>query len=67
MKRIHVYLQKDELAALRSAAARSGWSVAELVRHAIWKVVLTPQVAYPVDIWDGRPRRSSIEHDSVED
>jgi Ribbon-helix-helix protein, copG family len=36
---IQVYLPKEELALLRQAAARSGRSVAELVRDAIRKVV----------------------------
>jgi len=40
---------------------------AELVRDAIRKVVLKPQAPGPVAIWDGKPRRSSIEHDSVHD
>ena len=56
---------REELDALRKAAARSGRSVAELIREAIRKVVLRPQPAGPVGIWDGEPMRSSIEHDSV--
>ena len=62
-----VYLRKEELDALRIAAARSGRSIAELIRDAIRKVVLTPQAAGPVAIWDGEPKRTSIEHDSVHD
>jgi hypothetical protein len=62
-----VYLRKEELDALRRAAARSGRSVAELVREAIRKTVLKPQVAGPVGIWDGQPKRASVEHDSVHD
>ena len=53
--------------ALRIAAARSGRSIAELIRDAIRKVVLTPQAAGPVAIWDGEPKRTSIAHDSVHD
>jgi len=67
MEKTQVYLRKEELDALRKAAARSGRSVAELVRDAIRKVVLKPQTAGPVAIWDGEPRRTSIEHDSVYD
>jgi hypothetical protein len=48
-------------------AARSGRSVAELVREAIRKTVLKPQAAGPVAIWDGEPKRGSIDHDSVHD
>jgi len=37
MEKTQVYLRKEELDALRKAAARSGRSVAELVRYAIRK------------------------------
>ena len=67
MEKTQVYLPKEELDALRKAAARSGRRVAELVREAIRKVVLKPSVAGPVAIWDGEARRSSIEHDTVHD
>jgi hypothetical protein len=67
MEKTQVYLRKEELDALRQAAARSGRSIAELVRDAIRKVVLRPHAAGPVAIWDGEPQRSSVEHDSVHD
>ena len=67
MEKTQVYLPKEELDALRKAAARSGRSVAELVREAIRKVVLKPPIAGPVAIWDGESRRPSIEHDTVHD
>jgi plasmid stability protein len=67
MIKTQVYLRKEELDALRVAAARSGRSVAALVREAIRKIVLKPQPAGPVAIWDGAPKRASIEHDSVHD
>jgi Ribbon-helix-helix protein, copG family len=67
MEKTQVYLRKEELDALRKAAARSGRSVAELVRDAIRKVVLKPRAAGPVAIWDGEPKRASVEHDSVHD
>jgi len=67
MEKTQVYLRKEELEALRKAAARSGRSVAELVREAIRKVVLKPHAAGPVAIWDGEPRQPAIEHDSVHD
>jgi hypothetical protein len=67
MQKTQVYLRKEELKALREAAARSGRSVADLVRAAIRKVVLKPQAAGPVAIWDGQPKRTSMEHDSVHD
>ena len=65
MEKIQVYLPKRELQALRKAAAKSGRSVAELVRDGIRKVVLKPSASGPVAIWDGKPERTSIEHDSV--
>jgi hypothetical protein len=67
MEKTQVYLPREELDALRKAAARSGRSVAELIRDAIRKVVLRPQSTGPVAIWDGEPSRSSVEHDSVHD
>ncbi len=67
MEKTQVYLRKEELDALRRAAARSGRSVAELVREAIRKVVLKPEAAGPVAIWDGEPKRPSVDHDSVYD
>ena len=67
MEKTQVYLRKEELAALRAAAERSGRSVAALVREAVRKTVLMPQVAGPVALWDGEPRRPSADHDSVHD
>jgi hypothetical protein len=67
MEKTQVYLRKEELDALRKAAARSGCSVAELVREAIRATVLRPDAAGPVALWDGTPKRSSIDHDSVHD
>ncbi len=67
MEKIQVYLPKEELDALRKAAARSGRSVAEVTRDAIRKVVLKPRAAGPVAIWDGEPKRTSVEHDDIYD
>ena len=67
MEKTLIYLRKEELDALRKAAKRSGRSVAELVREAIRKVVLRPPTEGPVAIWDGKPKRTSVEHDSVHD
>jgi Ribbon-helix-helix protein, copG family len=67
MEKTQVYLRKEELDALRKAAAWSGRSVAELVRDAIRKVLLKPQAVGPVAIWDGEPKRASTAHDSVHD
>lgn len=67
MEKTQVYLPKEELAALRKAAKRSGRSVADLVREAIRKTVLRPEATGPVAIWDGTPKRTSLDHDSVHD
>lgn len=67
MEKIQVCLPKEELDALRKAAALSGRSVAEIVRDAIRKVVLKPHATGPIAIWDGEPKRVSVEHDSVHD
>lgn len=70
MEKIQVYLRKEELQALRKAAARSRRSVAALVREAVRQVVLMPLEAPnegPVAIWDGRSKHTSIEHDSIYD
>jgi hypothetical protein len=67
MEKIEVYLPKEELDALRKAAARSGRSVADVVRGAIRKFALKTQAGAPLPIWDGEPRRTSIEHDTVHD
>jgi len=67
MEKTQVYLPKEELDALRAAAARSGRSVADLIREAIRKVVLKAPSEGPVAIWDGEPRRTAAEHDTVHD
>jgi hypothetical protein len=41
--------------------------MAELIRDAIRQVVLKPKAVGPVALWDGVPRRISMEHDSVHD
>ena len=67
MEKTQVYLRKEELEALRKAAARSRRSVADLIRDAIRKVVLKPQGNGPVAIWDGEPKRKSVDHDIIYD
>ena len=67
MEKTQIYLRKEELEALREVAERSGRSVAEVVRDAIRKVVLKPGTDGPGALWDGEPRRTSVEHDSVHD
>ena len=67
MEKAQVYFPKAELDALRSAAARSGRSVADLVREAVRKTVLKPAGTGPVALWDGEPKRTSADHDSIYD
>jgi hypothetical protein len=67
MEKTLVYLPKEELEALRKTAARSGRSVASLIRDAIREVVLKPKAGGPVGLWGGEPKRTSINHDSVHD
>ncbi len=67
MEKTQIYLPAEELAALRKAATRSGRSVADLVREAIRKHILKPSAQGPVALWEGEPRRTSIDHDSVHD
>ncbi|MBY0319175.1 MAG: ribbon-helix-helix protein, CopG family [Reyranella sp.] len=67
MEKTQVYLPAEELAALRRAAARSGRSVADLIREAIRKQVLRPSAKGPIALWDGEPKRTSVDHDSVHD
>ena len=67
MEKTQVYLRQEELDALREVAARSGRSVAELIREAVRKTVLKPASTGPVAIWGGEPKRTSVEHDSVHD
>jgi hypothetical protein len=67
MVKTQVYLREEELVALREAAARSGRSVADLVREAIRSAVPRRQASGPVGLWDGEPRRVSLDHDSIYD
>jgi len=67
MEKTQVYLRKEELDALRKVAARSRRSVSALVREAVRKVVRMPAAEGPIAIWDGKPKRSSLDHDSVHD
>lgn len=67
MEKTQIYFPKEELDALRKVAARSGRSVAAVVRDAVRAVILKPSDKGPVGIWDGKPKRTSLEHDSIYD
>jgi hypothetical protein len=60
-------LYEEELEALRERAKESGQSVSELVREAVRRVWLRPVAPGPVGLWEGEPRRSSVDHDSIYD
>lgn len=67
MVKTQVYLRDEELEALHGVAARSGRSVADLVREAVRRVWLRPATAGPVALWDGPSARSSVDHDHIYD
>ncbi|MCG8461589.1 MAG: ribbon-helix-helix protein, CopG family [Holophagales bacterium] len=67
MTKTQVYLHDDELAALRAAAERTGRSTEELVRDAVRQVWMHPEADGPVALWDGQPRRTAADHDSIYD
>jgi hypothetical protein len=50
-----------------NALARSWRIVADLIRATLGKVAVKSQPAPPVAIWNGEPKCTSIEHDSVYD
>ena len=67
MVKTQVYMREEELAALRATARLTGRSVADLVREAIRRIWLRPENDGPVALWDGEPRRASVEHDTIYD
>jgi Ribbon-helix-helix protein, copG family len=67
MEKTQVYLRRQELDTLREVAARSGRSIAELIRDAIRKTVLNAPAAGPAALWDGEPKRTSVEHENLHD
>ncbi len=67
MEKTQIYFPKEELDALRKVAARSGRSVAAVVRDAVRAVLVKPLDKGIVAIWNGKPKRTSVEHDSIYD
>ena len=67
MVKTQVYLREEELETLREVARRSKRPVAALVREAIRRVWIRPQAGGPVALWDGTPRRTSADHDTIYD
>ena len=67
MVKTQVYLHKEELQALHEMAKLSDRSIADLIREAIRKVWIPSDNHGPVDLWDGLPKRTSVEHDTIYD
>lgn len=67
MKKTQVYLAEEDLAELHRVARRTGRSVAALIREAVRDKWLSPKAGGPVAIWDGEPRRTAVDHDSIYD
>ena len=67
MTKTQVYLQDEDLAALHEVAKRTSRPVAALIREAIRQVWLRSPTKGPVALWDGQPRATSIDHDSIYD
>ena len=67
MVKTQVYLREEELEALHRVAKRTRRPIAALVRDAVRRMWLRPQITGPVALWDGTPERTSSEHDTVYD
>lgn len=67
MVKTQVYLREEELEALHRIAARSGRSIADLVREAVRRAWFRPEAEGPVALWDGTPARTSVQHDAIYD
>ena len=67
MVKTQVYLGAEELEALHRVAARSERSIADLIREAVRRVWLRPAREGPVGLWNGEPRRASVDHDTIYD
>jgi hypothetical protein len=67
MVKTQIYFPEAELSALHREARRSGKSVAELVREAVRATWLRRAASGPVGLWDGEPRRTASDHDSIYD
>ena len=65
MVKTQVYLGPEELEALHRVAAQSERSIADLIREAIRRVWLRPAREGPVGLWNGEPKRTSVDHDTT--
>ncbi len=67
MVKTQIYFTEGDLAALHQAARRTRKSVTELVREAVRRVWVPAPGRGPVALWDGEPRSTSVDHDSIYD
>lgn len=67
MTKTQVYFREEELQALHEVARQSGRSVADLVRDAVRQTWMLPASQGPVALWQGQPKRTSMEHDTLYD
>jgi hypothetical protein len=66
MKKTRVYSREKELDVRRKATARSSRTVSAVAQDSSHSE-LKPRVSGPVAIWDGKPKRTSIEHDACDE
>jgi len=61
-------MNKRQAPLLRTASPRSSRGGVRLVRETTCKIALKPgQALAPVAIWNGKPKRTSVEHDNLGD
>jgi len=67
MRKTQIYFTDEDLRALHRVARARGKSVAHVVRDAVRRTALAPEARGPVAVWDGEPRRASVDHDAIYD
>ena len=67
MRKTQIYFSDEDLRALHRSAKAQRCSVASLVREAVRQVHLAEAPTSPIGVWDGEPRRVSVDHDSIYD
>lgn len=60
MIKTQVYFPEQDLAALHRAARKAGKSVAEMVREAVRRTWLLPEVDGPIALWPGKLPRPAV-------
>jgi hypothetical protein len=67
MIKTQIYFPERELRALHRLARSAGKSVAEMVREAVRRIWLREKPKGPIALWDGKPRHTAADHDSIYD